>query len=255
MKGVSERTLKLYEDNRLRMQRFDKLRVDAASKKLHEDESIRKVSHGRRADPQIFARLYEDAAVLQEKRKKVVDKEILSAGGSTNSKRNLNEETFTRLYEGGRQRSEKIREAKLVLDQEEEKQLKDSSIHKNVVAGKDVFDRLHAVKKKVTPDTTPTSSRPWLSSTIIESPIHGYGYGSSTPVHKRRDVLDTPRGRGQLSNGSSGLTTPTRPGMRPSSSPLPSPGNAFDNALGSNLTPLSMGTVPVVNWLRIIIPV
>merc|ERR1712007_321499 len=126
----------------------------------------------------------------------------------------MGEETFTRLYKGGQERSEKIKEAKLILDQEQEQQLKDSSIHKKVVCDNSVFERLHSVKKKVTPDTTPTRPRPWVSSTLIERPA--YAYGSSTPVHKcRSDMLESPRDQGQLSNV--GIVQPTpnrhRPGM------------------------------------------
>lgn len=63
------------------------------------------------------------------------------------SKGSLNMETFTRLYEAGQQRDRKINENKQAAVQEQEKELKAFSIHRNAVGDKHVFERLYHTKK------------------------------------------------------------------------------------------------------------
>merc|ERR1712012_1209252 len=132
-KGMSNRIENLYRDGNERKLRLDKLRKEAEIEKEREFVAMQRDHRGhRRAKPETFQRLYDDATFFSQRRKQKEEEEEASVYNSFLGQRGqVNQEAFARLYEDSEIRKFKINSQRDRDEQDEAEKLEAASVHRN----------------------------------------------------------------------------------------------------------------------------
>jgi len=202
---VSSRIRNLYQDHQERQRRQEMNRIEAEQKKLDQEEAARRDFGDRRADPQTFSRLYEQAAQLRNKKQKDIEESEakFSQKSVMSSSKGTAQEVFQRLHEKSKQQEVKLMNARILSQVQQEEERKAASIHKNAVGDEQVFERLYVMKAPRNVETEIDSS--FSTSDAARGPITTPRAGG----RKNGEMLTSPdSGGSKFTRNSNGALAP-----------------------------------------------